>query len=55
MVEVLTSLLSPYWERRAKLEKDPDFVWGVLEEGSQKARLKAQETMAEVREAMGLY
>lgn len=55
MTDVLTSFLTPYWERRTKLEKDPDFVWDVLKEGSQKARLKAQETMTEVREAMGLY
>jgi tryptophanyl-tRNA synthetase len=53
VIDSLISLLTPYWEKRARLEKDPAPVWGILEEGSRRARALAQETMAEVRAAIG--
>lgn len=41
-------------EKRAKLDKDPDRVKKILEDGARKARLVATQTMEEVREKMGL-
>ena len=46
--------LEPIQKRRAELEKDPEYVDRVIREGAEKARKVAQETVAEVREKMGL-
>lgn len=40
--------------KRAELEKDKDYVIGVLEEGAKKAREKADAKMAKVKEAIGV-
>jgi tryptophanyl-tRNA synthetase len=54
VIESLISLFEPSRERRAKLERDPDLVWGILEQGNARARKAAQKTMAAVRAAIGL-
>lgn len=41
-------------ERRRDFEKRPDFVRDVLREGAEKARPRVEETMAAVRESLGL-
>ena len=46
--------LAPFRVRRAKLDENPQAVWDVLHDGSQRARLIAEQTMMEVREAVGL-
>lgn len=40
--------------KRAELEKDPDYVRGVLEDGAKRAAAKADAKMAEVKEAIGV-
>ncbi len=45
--------LTPIWERRAALSDDQ--VVEILQEGTRRAREKAQETMQEVRDALGLF
>jgi tryptophanyl-tRNA synthetase len=45
---------APFRERRAELERDPAYVAGILEEGGRKARAVAQQTLARVREAVGM-
>jgi tryptophanyl-tRNA synthetase len=50
----LNAALAPFRERRAELAKDPTYVLGVLEDGASRARLIAEQTMSEVREAVGL-
>lgn len=50
----LNEALAPFRERRAELSKDPDYVFDVLREGGKRARVIAQQTMAEVRKAVGL-
>jgi tryptophanyl-tRNA synthetase len=52
VIESLIDQLTPFWEKRRELEKNPVRVWDVLEEGNQKAREKAQETMEDVRAAL---
>lgn len=54
MVGHLNCFLAPLQERRHELEQNPERVWGVLEEGTSKARTVAQATMREVRAAMNL-
>jgi tryptophanyl-tRNA synthetase len=52
--EDLNRALAPFRERRAELACDPDKVWGILADGASRARLLAQETMTEVKKAVGL-
>jgi len=44
--------LEPIREKRAQLEKNKDVIKDILKEGAQKARVIAQKTMQEVREAV---
>ncbi len=46
--------LAPMRERRAELAQRPDETWDVLKDGAGRARVIAQQTMSEVREAIGL-
>lgn len=50
----LNEHLQPFRDRRAELAQDPDKVWNVLAEGAVKARTIAEQTIAEVKEAIGL-
>ncbi|MBN1665488.1 MAG: tryptophan--tRNA ligase [Anaerolineales bacterium] len=50
----LNAHLQPFRDRRAELAQDPDHVWEVLDQGAQKARAIAQQTITEVKEAIGL-
>lgn len=50
----LNKRLEPFRAKRAELASKPDFVTGVLNDGASRARVIAQQTMKEVREAMQL-
>jgi len=50
----LNTHLEPFREKRASISKDPDHVWDVLRDGRARARSIAQDTMMEVRAAIGL-
>jgi len=50
----LNAALAPFRARRAELSKDPDYIHDVLNEGARRARVIAEQTIAEVREAIGL-
>lgn len=50
----LNAHLAPFRARRAELARDPDAVMDVLHEGARRARVIAEQTMVEVREAVGL-
>ncbi|MBZ5516757.1 MAG: tryptophan--tRNA ligase [Acidobacteriia bacterium] len=50
----LNAALAPIQERRRPYEQNPQRVWDILEEGTNKARKVAQATMAEVRAAVKL-
>ena len=50
----LNTSLEPFRERRATIAQDPQMVWGVLDDGAHRARIIAEETMQEVRKAVGL-
>jgi tryptophanyl-tRNA synthetase len=48
----INKTLEPIREKRAQLEKDKDSMEDILNEGAKKARVIAQQTMTEVREAV---
>jgi tryptophanyl-tRNA synthetase len=50
----LNDSLAPFRERRSELGKNPDHVWDVLEDGARRARVLAEQTMEEVRAAIGM-
>ncbi len=52
MAENLIMVLEPVREKRAYYEAHPDTVREVIEDGDQKARVVARETMVQVREAV---
>lgn len=52
--EAIYKELKPIQEKRAELEKNPEYIEKVLKEGSLKATKVASETLLEVKKAMGL-
>ncbi len=54
LAEAIYTELEPIQEKRAELEKNPDYVEQVIQEGAQKAREVASATVKEVKEKMGL-
>jgi tryptophanyl-tRNA synthetase len=50
----LVQLLVPIQERRKKFEKNPRLAWDILEVGTKQAAKAAEETMSDVRAAMGM-
>ncbi|MEQ8236658.1 MAG: tryptophan--tRNA ligase, partial [Syntrophomonadaceae bacterium] len=54
LIACLDGLLMPMRERRQPYIDNPDLVKDILWDGTQRAHKVAKETMAEVREAMGI-
>lgn len=54
LTESVNSFLAPHRERRAELAQDMDYVRDVLREGNKRANAIAEETLQQVREAMGM-
>jgi tryptophanyl-tRNA synthetase len=52
--DALVQILNPMQERRRKYEENPRLAWDILESGSACAREVCDNTMNEVREAMGM-
>jgi len=52
--DALVQILNPIQERRRKFEDNPKLAWDILEDGTQRARKAAAETMDAVRESMGM-
>ena len=50
----LNNHLEPFRSRRAEFDKAPDHIWDVLHDGARRARAIAEQTMDEVRSAIGL-
>ncbi len=50
----IVQLLNPMQERRKKFEDNPRLAWDILEAGAEQARQAADETMKDVRTAMGM-
>lgn len=54
LAEALNEYLRPLRLRRAEIAKDPRYVERIIEEGSQKARAVAADTLCDVKRAMKL-
>ena len=54
LTESVNSFLAPHRERRAELAQDMDYVRDVLRDGNKRASAIAEETLQQVREAMGI-
>lgn len=52
LINILENLINPIRTKREELAKNPDAIMKILEEGTEKARVIAKETMAEVRKAL---
>jgi tryptophanyl-tRNA synthetase len=52
--ESLVDYFAPFRERRAALAETPERVWDLLADGARRAEAIAQETLAEVKDAVGL-
>lgn len=50
VAEAITTYLAPFHEKRRELEKHPETVDAIIDAGDMKARERAQETIASVRE-----
>jgi tryptophanyl-tRNA synthetase len=50
----LNTSLAPFRAKRNELAKDPNYVRDVLDDGARRARVIAEQTMVEVRQAVGL-
>lgn len=50
----MNAALQPFRDRRAGFESKPDQVWDVLHDGARRATVLAEETMRDVRAAVGL-
>ena len=54
LTDALNEYLRPLRQRRRELERDPQFINDVLRDGTARARDVARQTLAEVRQAMGM-
>jgi tryptophanyl-tRNA synthetase len=50
----LNEYLDPFRQRRAELGRNPAEVWDILHDGAARARVLADETLGDVKEAVGL-
>jgi len=54
VIDSVNEFLAPHRERRAELAKDMDSVRDILHDGNARANAIANQTLDEVREAMGM-
>ena len=54
VIESVNEFLAPHRERRAELAKDMDSIRDILHDGNKRANAIAEETLDQVREAMGM-
>jgi len=54
IIDAILAELAPIQERAKHYTEEPELVRSILAEGSEKARIVARETLAEVRQVMGL-
>ena len=54
VIESVNEFLAPHRERRDELAKDMDSIRDILHDGNKRANAIAEETLDQVREAMGM-
>ena len=53
--DILKELIGPIRERRAELQKDPDYIMDVLRQGTQKCQVITQQTLDEIKSGLGMF
>ena len=54
VIESVNNFLAEHRERRAELARDTDTIRDILHDGNKRANEIAEQTLEEVREAMGM-
>ena len=54
LAKLIAHHFADYRERRRELERKPEYIVEVIKEGKEKAQAVAAETLAEVKQKMGL-
>ena len=54
MIDAISAELAPMQQRAVEYESNPDAVRLILNEGAERAREAARDTLNEVRQAIGL-
>jgi tryptophanyl-tRNA synthetase len=54
LAQNMNAYFAPFRERREALNQRPDEIWDILHDGAKRAGAIAEETMVEVRDAIGL-
>lgn len=54
LANVLNDVLEPIREKRAFYSEQPEYVYNMLKEGSEKARKKSEEVLSRVKNAIGI-
>lgn len=54
LIDCLNQMLDPIRARRQELEQDDAYIWEVIADGTRRGKARAEEVMAEVRQAMKL-
>lgn len=52
LAKILIDLITPIRTKREELAKNPEYLFEILKEGTERARREAEETMREVRKAL---
>lgn len=55
LLKNIFKVLEPIWKKRNELINSPEILYDIVKNGSEKAKITAEETMQLVREAMGLF
>jgi len=55
LIKNVFRVMEPIWAKRQELLNNPDTLHGIVEQGTEKAKKVARETMQLVRKAMGLF
>lgn len=54
LAQNINAHLEPFRQRRTDLGRDPRRIWATLQDGAQRARAIAEQTLTEVKDAIGL-
>jgi tryptophanyl-tRNA synthetase len=52
--EIIVEFLKSIQEKRKELEKDPEKVWKILKQGTEKASIVAEKTLKEIKNIIGI-
>jgi tryptophanyl-tRNA synthetase len=54
LIDVIQGFLTPIRQKRKEISQDTEYVMNIIFKGTEKARLQAEKTLQEVKDAMGI-